>query len=230
MADRTIGKAKYGLSAQAVADGLAILMMVIAIAYALNILRMLNIGFYPQQYFAAILACVLPIAFLTLPASSKAIRSRDRHVPWYDIALAILSFVTTLFVIVKYPDLVTQIFMRAPAVWIPGLILTILLLEALRRATGLALVIIIAVFLLYALFGDILPGRLQGRAQNWQVLSGYMAFDSNGVLGLPLSVAATVVITFILFGTLLSTTGGTYFFTDAAMLAMGRFRGGSMKI
>ena len=40
----------------------------------------------------------------------------------------------------------------------------------------------------------------------------------------------TIVITFILFGGLLSITGGSRFFTDAAMLAMGRFRGGSMKI
>ena len=230
MADNSTGKANFGLSVQRIADGLAILMMVVAIAYALNVLRMLNIGFYPQQYFAAILACVLPMAFLTLPASAATSRSRDRIVPWYDIVLAAVSFLASAFIIVKYPDLVTLIFLRPLAVWLPGLIITLLLLEALRRATGWALVIIIAVFLLYALFGDVLPGRLQGRAQNWQVLSGYMAFDSNGILGLPLSVAATVVITFILFGTLLSATGGTFFFTDAAMLAMGRFRGGSMKI
>lgn len=230
MVENQTGKAAFGLSVQRIADGLAILMMVIAIAYALNVLRMLNIGFYPQQYFAAILACVLPMAFLTLPASAKANRRKDRTVPWYDIILASVSFLTSAFILIKYPDLVTLIFLRPIAVWLPGLIITLLLLETLRRATGWALVIIITVFLLYALFGDVFPGRLQGRAQNWQILSGYMAFDSNGILGLPLSVAATVVITFILFGTLLSATGGTYFFTDAAMLAMGRFRGGSMKI
>ncbi|MEX2372990.1 MAG: TRAP transporter fused permease subunit, partial [Dehalococcoidia bacterium] len=92
------------------------------------------------------------------------------------------------------------------------------------------LVIIIGVFLLYALFGDVIPGRLQGRTQNWQLLAGYMALDSNGMLGLPISVAATIVIGFILFGTLLGITGGSRFFTDAAMIGMGRFRGGSMKI
>ncbi|HBV55568.1 MAG TPA: transporter, partial [Rhodobacteraceae bacterium] len=64
---------------------------------------------------------------------------------------------------------------------------------------GWILVAIIAVFVLYALFGDILPGRLQGRTQNWQLLAGYMAFDSNGILGLPISVASTVVVAFILF-------------------------------
>jgi TRAP transporter 4TM/12TM fusion protein len=57
-----------------------------------------------------------------------------------------------------------------------------------------------------------------------------MALDSNGILGIPMSVASTVVVAFILFGTLLAITGGSRFFTDAAMVGMGRYRGGSMKI
>lgn len=230
MANSTEGGAARGLSSsiwRPVADVLAILLMLVAIAWALNLPRSLNLGFYPQQFFAAILACALPLAFLTLPARTG--EGRD-VLPWYDATLAALSFVSVAYIAARYPELVLQIFARPLAVWLPGLVVTLLVLEALRRATGWALVIIISLFLLYALFGDLVPGRLQGRPQNWQLLAGYMAFDSNGILGLPLSVAATVVITFILFGGLLATTGGTRFFTDAAMLGMGRFRGGSMKI
>jgi TRAP transporter 4TM/12TM fusion protein len=214
-------------AARQIADALALAMMLVAIAWAVQLPRMLNLGFYPQQYFAAILALVLPIAFLTLPARRGA---RRPVVPWLDVALAALGFAIVGWFAWSYPDLVLKIFLRPPKVWVPGAIASLLVLEALRRATGWALVIIIAVFLLYALFGDIVPGRLQGRPQNWQLLAGYMALDSNGILGLPISVAATVVIAFILFGTLLAVTGGTAFFTDAAMLGMGRFRGGSMKI
>jgi TRAP transporter 4TM/12TM fusion protein len=151
-------------------------------------------------------------------------------VPWYDVALALIAFGAVGFVAVEYPRLVLLIFSRPIDIWLPGLIIVALTLEALRRATGWALVIIIAVFILYALFGDALPGRLQGRSQSWDLLAGYMALDSNGMLGLPISVAATVVVAFILFGTLLGITGGSQFFTDAAMIGMGRFRGGSMKI
>ena len=128
------------------------------------------------------------------------------------------------------PELVLMIFSRPPQLWVPSILIVLLTLEALRRASGWALVIIIAVFLLYALFGDQFPGRLQGRAQNWQLLAGYMAVDSNGILGLPMSVATTIVVAFIFFGVLLAVTGGTTFFTDAAMIGMGRYRGGSMKI
>ena len=210
-----------------VSDLLAALLVILACAWSLNAPRYLGIGLYPQQFFAAVLALVLPLAFLTLPAK----RSTEREgLPWYDLILAGASFVTVAYIAVNYPELVLLIFSRPISVWLPGLIVVLLVLEALRRATGWALVIIIAAFLVYAMFGNIIPGRLQGRAQPWDLLAGYMAFDSNGILGLPISVASTVVITFILFGSLLGTTGGTRFFTDAAMLLMGRFRGGSMKI
>jgi TRAP transporter 4TM/12TM fusion protein len=228
--DVTRGEAVRGLSASfwlPVANTLAFLVTATAVCWAMSVQRYLGLDLYPQQFFAAILALVLPLAFLTLPANRGAMRDR---VPWYDVVLALAGFATVAYVAIGYPVLVLQIFARPIEVWLPGLVITLLTLEALRRATGWALVIIIGVFLLYALFGDIIPGRLQGRTQNWQLLAGYMALDSNGILGLPISVAATIVIAFILFGTLLGITGGSRFFTDAAMIGMGRFRGGSMKI
>ena len=208
-------------------DILAALVTLAAIAWALALPRQFGYSFYPQQFLAAVLMLALPLAFLTLPARRGAERT---HVPWYDILAALLAFGALAWITFRYPQIVNVIFMRAPSAWVPGVIVILLLLEALRRATGWALVIIILVFLAYALFGDMVPGRLQGRAQNWQLLAGYMAVDSNGILGLPLSVAAVVIIAFILFGGLLAATGGSAFFTDAALLGMGRFRGGAMKI
>jgi len=228
--DETEERGRSGLSPairRPIADVLAALLTLTTICWALSVPRYLGLGFYPQQFFAAVLALVLPIAFLELPARRFSHRT---VAPWYDVALALIAFASVSWIAVGYPDFVVQIFAKPAEVWIPGIIITLLTLECLRRATGWTLVLIICAFLLYALFGDLLPGRLQGRAQNWQLLAGYMALDSNGILGLPMSVAATVVVAFILFGTLLGITGGSNFFTDAAMLGMGRFRGGSMKI
>ncbi len=210
-----------------VADALAALATLTAVSWALSLQRVVGLDLYPQQFFAAILFFVLPLAFLTLPLR----RGADAEmVPWHDLLLALIGAAAVGYVMVGYPTLVLKIFARPPEVWVPGLVIILVTLEALRRATGWALVLIISAFLLYALFGDLVPGRLQGRPQNWQLLSGYMAVDSNGILGLPMSVASTVVVSFILFGVLLGITGGSRFFTDAAMLGMGRFRGGSMKI
>nr|WP_282563220.1 TRAP transporter fused permease subunit [Gymnodinialimonas phycosphaerae] len=210
-----------------VADVLAALMTLLAIGWAVSFQRVIGLNIYPQQLFAAILGLTLAVSYLILPRVRGTQRVR---VPYTDVALALIAAAMAGYVAVEYPRLVLTIFSRPVDAWLPGLIIVLLTLEALRRATGWALVIIIAVFILYALFGDVFPGRLQGRAQNWQLLAGYMALDSNGMLGLPMSVAATIVVAFILFGTLLGITGGSQFFTDAAMIAMGRFRGGSMKI
>lgn len=210
-----------------VTDVLAVLLTMVAVAWALAVPRQLGYSFYPQQFLSAVLMLALPLAFLTLPARRGQERS---SIPWYDVLAALVSFAALAWITFRYPQIVNVIFMRAPSAWVPGVITIVLLLEALRRATGWALVVIIVAFLIYALFGDMVPGRLQGRAQNWQLLAGYMAVDSNGILGLPLHVAAVVIIAFILFGGLLAATGGAAFFTDAALLGMGRYRGGAMKI
>lgn len=230
MASMHEGKPGFGLSAaigRRLIEFLALCLTFLAIAWALGVPRMVGISFYPQQYMAMMLALAMPIAFLMLPAR----RDEPRHVvPWYDCLAAALSFGAVLYMTVRYPQVVNLIFARPASAWVPGTIVIVLLLETVRRSTGWALVFIIGAFLLYGLFGNYLPGRFSGRAQDWTMLAGYMAYDSNGILGLPMVVAATIVVTFILFGALLAATGGTKFFTDAALLAMGRFRGGSMKI
>ena len=208
-------------------NALAALLTLMAVGWAMSFQRQIGLDLHPQQFFAAMLALTLALAFLTLPFKGGIDRPR---VPWYDAVLALISLVAVGYIAVRYPDLVLMIFSRPAELWIPSVLIVLLTLEALRRASGWALVIIIVAFLLYALFGDLFPGRLQGRAQNWQLLAGYMAVDSNGILGLPMSVATTIVVAFIFFGVLLGITGGTAFFTDAAMIGMGRYRGGSMKI
>ncbi|WP_423738616.1 TRAP transporter permease [Chelativorans petroleitrophicus] len=224
------GKAGFGLPPavwRPVASVLAICLTLVAVLWSLNVPRALGLAFYPQQFLALILALAMPLAFLMLPFR----RGEERDtVPWYDALFALISFLAVVFIAVRYPVLVNLIFSKPAGAYVPGLISILLLLEALRRTTGLSLVIIIGVFLLYALFGDLVPGRLAGRPQDWRMLSGYMAFDVNGIFGIPMAVASTVVVTFILFGSVLGITGGSRFFTDASLLAMGRFRGGSMKI
>ena len=196
-------------------------------AWSLGVPRMLGVSYYPQQFLAVILALVLPIVFLTTtPSRAK----RDGPLPWYDAVLALAGLLTAGYIAWDYATVVNLVFLRPATTYVPGILIILLVFEALRRLTGWTLVIIIAAFLLYALFGDLVPGKLAGRSQDWRLLAGYMAFDVNGIFGLPLAVAATIVTAFIFFGALLGATGGSKFFTDASLLTMGGFRGGPMKI
>jgi TRAP-type uncharacterized transport system fused permease subunit len=210
-----------------VATALATSLTLLSAAWSIGVPRYLGVAFYNEQFLSLVLAVGLALAFVILPARRGA--ERD-VVPWYDLLAATAAFVAGCWMAVRYPALVDMILLRPPEAVTVGVVLIVLILEALRRATGWALFVIVTVFLLYGLFGDIVPGRMSGRAQDWQKLSAYLAFDVNGVLGVPMAIVSTVVVAFVFFGHLLTVTGGSRFFTDAALIAMGRFRGGSMKI
>jgi len=198
-----------------------------AIAWALDVNIRFGLRLYPAQFLAAVLTLALPLAYIALPARRHTPRTR---VPWYDWLCAAAGFVAVGYLTVEYQRLVDLILLR-PADGVAASVVTILLsLEALRRATGLALPAISIVFIVYALVGQVLPGRLAARPNDWEKLSGYLALDVNGILGLPLAVASTIVIAFLIFGHLLNASGGSRFFTEIAMLGMGRFRGGPAKI
>jgi TRAP transporter 4TM/12TM fusion protein len=210
-----------------IATALAGVLTLGAAAWALELQQYMAWSLYPQQFFALALGLGLALAFLTLPVRRGSSRER---IPWYDFVAAVLGFLACGWIAVHYPDLVNAIFARPAAAYIPGVIIVLLLLEALRRSTGWALVIIVTVFLLYALIGNHVPGRLAARAQDWRGLGAYLALDVNGILGLPMAVVTTIVIAFIFFGNVLNSTGGSRFFTDLSLIAMGRLRGGPMKI
>jgi len=212
---------------QFVVTVLASLMTLGSIAWALDFHIVFDLDLYPAQFFAAILTLALPLAFVALPARRKTARAA---VPWYDWLLAAVGFGLMAYLTWAYQDVVDLILLRPTDVVFAGVILIPLSLEGLRRATGNTLPIIAIVFILYAVAGHFADGRLAARPTDWQKLTGYLMLDVNGILGVPLAVASTIVIAFLLFGQLLNTSGGSRFFTDVAMISMGRFRGGPAKI
>ncbi len=210
-----------------VAGSLAVVIVLLAAAWSLDVPRTLGFAFYPAQFLSLILGLSLAVAFLTRSAHGGV---RDGAPPWYDLIAAILGLGAGIAMAIRYPALVDLVLLRPPEAVVIGVIMLPLTLEALRRVTGPTLVIVVLVFICYAFWGNVVPGRLAGRAQDWEKVASYLTFDVNGILGVPLQIASTVVIGFVLFGMLLSRGGGAKFFTDAALLLMGGLRGGAMKI
>jgi len=213
--------------ARVVAAVLASALTLASVGWALDLPLRLRLDIYPAQFFAAMLALALPLGFIVYPARRMVPR---RQVPWYDWLLALSGFLAAAYLAFEYQQLVDLIMLRPKGAVLAGSVSILLSLECLRRATGRTLPIIALVFIAYALWGDVLPGRLAARTTDWQKLSAYLALDVNGVLGLPLAVATTVVVAFLLFGELLGSSRGSRFLTDLAMLSMGRFRGGPAKM
>ena len=109
---------------------------------------------------------------------------------------------------------------------VAGLVLTVLLLEAVRRTVGWSLTLICAFFLAYAYFGAYLP-------INWTI--GHRGFDldqivsqlytgTEGFFGVPLQVAASYIILFTIYGAVLDFSGASKFFIDLSFAAFRKSR------
>lgn len=205
-------------------DALAFLLTLGGIGWALDAYNRLGIAIYDQQYLAGMLTITLTLAFLKLPAAGK----KKAELPWYDVLAAVVAFTATAYLAIFYPTIVDLIYLRQTDGVIVSVVLIVLLIEALRRATGPVLPLLVVVFIAYALLAGYLPGS--GIQTDWRKLSLSLAANYTGILGLPVKVATTIVIAFVLFGQVLQHTGGMQFFTDISMSLMGRFRGGAAKI
>ena len=205
----------------------AVLIVAGAVVWALDILQLLALSVYKEQYMSFVLG--LTLAAIYLPAETEDQTGRTFGW-WFGVVAAILGFVTCGYLAVMYPVLLpTMIIKPMPAI-ICGAVLIPLMVEALRRVAGLTLCLILVAFLFMGLFAHYLPGLLEGRQVRPGRLISYLMIDPNGILGLPLLVTSTIVVSFVLFGNILNVAGGGAFFTDLSLAAMGRFRGGTAKI
>lgn len=201
---------------------LGVLIALAAIAFAADLFSRMGWAIYTEQYLAVILGLSLALVFLK-PQSSLAKRKLSA-------LIALLALTTCLYLAVQYPHLVERQLDRPLDALIASAVLFVLVLEGLRRVVGITLVIVVLLFLGFAMVGDHLSGPLQTREIALDRLLLYLGLDTNAMLGLTLNVAATIVIGFILFGQLLLRSGGADFFNDVALSLMGRSRGGSGKI
>lgn len=197
-------------------------------AWALDLYRDVGLQIYTEQYLGVMLTIALPLVYLAVPAGPG--RFRQGAVPWYDIAAAIIGAGVAAYTAYWYPELTEAIGRRPLNGLIVGGIMAVLLIEGLRRTVGMILTSVVLLFLILALIGDQLPGEMEGRPIDLEHLIYYLGWDSTSVLGTPMRIVTTIVVAFVFFGRILFVSGGSEFFTDIAMVLMGRYRGGPAKI
>ena len=141
-----------------------------------------------------------------------------------DLVLLVLGALPILYLFYNYDYVVNRIFYVDDLYLsdkIMGCIMIVLLLEAARRVLGWALPITSVVFLVYGLFiAKLEPQRVLDQL--------YMTTE--GIFGIPLSVSATYVLIFVVFGTFMERTGTGQLFMDFATGLTGHQVGGPGKV
>lgn len=107
----------------------------------------------------------------------------------------------------------------------------LVILDLARRSTGsLVFPGIVALSLVYALFGDRIPGSFGHRGFDIYYLTEVIYLSDRGLWGLLVNVASTTLAAFILFGAMLLHTGAGQTFYDLSARLSGRSPGGAAKI
>lgn len=199
----------------------------LAIAMSLYHLYTAGFGLITVQIHRAVhLLFSLALLFLLFPAGKK---SDPKTIPWYDWVLMLIGITVSAYIIIDYENIVFRGGMPTTLDTVMGIVAVLLVLEATRRAVGISLSIVAAVFLLYAHFGPYMPGVLAHRGYSITRIAEHMYLTTEGIFGLPLSVSSTFVILFVIFGAFLEVTGAGHFFIQSALALFGRSPGGPAK-
>ena len=188
------------------------------------------VGFVFWQYdtFGQVPAALIVCFVLAL--GWTAVGGRLWAMRWVDLLAALASLIICAYIAWRYEALTYEIALLPTEGIVGSAILLLLVLEATRRSSGGVLVGIILILAVYVFIGPHLPGDFATRPVSPARLITYLGLDTNGMIGIILSVAVLIVIPFTLLGQVLGRTGGAAYFADLAMSAMGRFRGGAAKI
>ena len=172
-------------------------------------------------------AMILALGFLMYPAGKKSDMTKPSILDWI---LAALSFAAPIYIYTDYLGVVERAGNPNDADLYMATLLVALVLECSRRVTGNALTVLSLFFIAYGLFGREFPGMFMHRGYDWASLSNHFFANTEGIYGTSVSVAASYIFLFILFGAVMSKCGMGQFFNDIALALAGHTKGGPAKV
>jgi len=184
----------------------------------------------PWELAAIFLCGMLTLVFLLIGGTPNS----DPHKPTiWDWILSAASLGAGIFFFINSEALVSRIPMFDPlSGWeiASGTILFLTTLEAVRRTTGVGLTLIVLFFIAYNFLGHHLTGTFRHGYIPYLHFLELTVFTTDGILGVPVRVAATYAFLFVMFGTFLGRAGGSEFFFNLAAIVSGHRPGGPAKI
>lgn len=201
---------------------LAVPITVAGVLWLLDVPRRLGPVIITEQYLALMIGLAVLVGLMAAP-----LKGRLHALDW---ALGLAALAAWLWLAWNYETWLLDPVNRGPEKWIPALIAIGGTIEATRRHCGTVLAVLAIVFIAYGLLGSNAPGIFEAVEVAPARFLLYLYTDTNGIPGLVLSVGATQVLGFIVFGAVLNAVGGSRILTDLSMAAMGHRRGGPAKV
>jgi len=177
-------------------------------AYAIipaHILRATHLGF------------VLFLLYLLFPA----VRSQRDRIRWHDVVLALLGVASIAYLLIDFDEFIERAVEPTRLDLVFGVILILLVLEGVRRASGNILAGVVGLFIVYAFAGPWIPAPFTHRGYDVERLVGQLYMTMEGIFGTALDVSATFIILFTIYGAILAYSGAGEFFIDFSLAVTG---------
>ncbi len=181
--------------------------------------------FHPLMARPIHLCFALALTFFYNPSGEKARRYVDVVLQLLIAACGVYFVMAAPRLAVRYPYVDDVLLIDKTAM----IVLTLLLLEAVRRVVGGGLLGVVLAFLAYAAFGPYFPGWLRFGGTSLDYFTELATMTDQGIFGLPLGVSVNEVFYFVLFGALFNVSGGGKLFVDLGLRTTRKARGGAAK-
>jgi TRAP transporter 4TM/12TM fusion protein len=199
---------------------------ILSVAFLLYQIILPVYAFMPNMKERAIhLAFALTLIFLGGAQKRSTLR-------WaFDLAFSTLGVGLCMYVFFEYRTIIQQygVATSGMQVWM-GLILVLIVLEAARRMVRPTLPIIASLFLLYAIFGHLIPGQFGHPQYTLRTIGSMLFLTTGGIWGQLLGVSANIIAIFVFLGAFIVYTGGGTGFMKISLRLAGKYTGGPAKV
>ncbi|NCW08467.1 MAG: TRAP transporter fused permease subunit [Gammaproteobacteria bacterium] len=188
----------------------------------------LSLVFNNQEIRQIHLAFALSLAMLAFPLRKNAVQPTT---PWYDYAAALIAASSCLYLLIFKDQISDRAGLPTTGdLWVSAIGMLSLAL-ALYRCLGLPLLLVCSFFLFYVFFGDqsFMPETVQWKGASLNKALWHFWMQTEGVFGVALGVASSMIFLFVLFGALLEKAGAGIYFIRLAYALLGHMRGGPAK-
>lgn len=167
------------------------------------------------------------LTFAMYPGWQGASRTRIHLVDYLLMAASAAAYSYTL---VEHKELIFRMgVVPTPLDALFGFVIVLIVLEMARRTMGIVLPLFSAILIFYMYLGPWLPGLFMHPGYSFARSMSFL-YGMEGIFGIPLGVASTYVMIFLIFGAFLKVSQTRDFIMDLAFAITGKTRGGPAKV
>ena len=172
---------------------------------------------------------MIVICILLRPAGRKSWKEPVNRWLAYDFLCIALTIAVQVYICWDVFAFINRRGLADPVDMAVGVVMIFLVMDATRRVIGWIMVLLGAFFILQSAYGEYFFGIFYGPSIDWSLIINDLFMEEEGIYTIPISISASFVVLFIIFGAFIMRTGVGELFKDIAYGLMGRQVGGPAK-